>query len=190
MSRGLGQTELLMAPQPKRLIVRPGYTAYWGVDPSSVRVAIASVSGDGERNVAVVPFSAAPALPRLAATYAATWNAAGDLIAAGLRPGVVAVEQPSGKTPNPTLLYATGAILAALAARVQPAQLTMVPSATWKAVACGRGNLYKPKPPCDPFDYAVLRWAREHGYGGTSWDAADAWGVAEWAHRTFRLEER
>jgi hypothetical protein len=47
------------------------------------------------------------------------------------------------------------------------------------------------KPWRDPFDYAVLRIARDDwGYDGTSWDCADALGIAEAARRTVGLDPR
>jgi hypothetical protein len=190
VSRGFGQTELLEGPQPKRLIVPEGHVNWWGIDPSSVRVAVATVTPDGERGVTVQPF-AGSGLARLHAIYMASRHVAMDLCGhCELPPGVVAIEQPSGRTPNPMLLYATGAIIAGVCSALPlRTELVMVPSATWKAVACGSGAIRKPKP-TEREEYRVLRWARSLGYAGSSWDAADAYGVAEWARRTFRLEER
>jgi hypothetical protein len=116
------------------------------------------------------------------------------MVATASPPGLVVVEQPSGKTPNLELVYATGVILAMLSQGVTAVtghaiRVETVPSATWKRVAVGRGDIRKPKPLSSEL-YAVLVWAKDRGYSGSSWDEADAWGVAEYARRSVILEER
>lgn len=193
MSRGLGQGELLeMAPE-RAVIVPEGHVAWWGVDPSTLRVSIATVSAEGCRGVSTRSFARRRGAERLADIFRETRLLACELIGAGVCPGVVVVEQPSGKVQNLELVYAVGVIQAALAAACCPGtHFEMVASSRWKAVACGKGNIYKPKrerggPAPQAEDYAVLAWARSLGYRGSSWDEADAMGVAEWARRTFSL---
>jgi hypothetical protein len=188
MSRGLGQTELLEVAPSRKLIVRHGHTAWWGVDPSTVRVSIATVGFDGSRGISTVGIPQEGGPGRLSSILACTRRMAREL-ALLEEPGVIVVEQPSGKTPNPQLVYAVGVVQAALLEACAPVRLETVASSRWKAVACGKGNIYKPKRN-DTAEYGVLSWARTLGYAGSSWDEADAWGVAEYARRTFALEER
>jgi hypothetical protein len=70
-----------------------------------------------------------------------------------------------------------------------------VPPSRWKKLATGYGAIPKPqkkdlgrRPEFE--DYRVAVWARELGYTGSSWDEADATGVAEAARRTIALEVR
>jgi hypothetical protein len=109
-------------------------------------------------------------------------------------PGIVAVEQPSGKQLNPALSYAVGVTMAALSEGVgratgQAVVVETVSSGAWKRVACGRGDVRKPKPSSRE-EYAVLTWARTVGYEGWSWDEADAMGIADYARRSCLLEVR
>lgn len=130
---------------------------------------------------------------RLAVIHYETRLLARSLVEAGEAPAVIVVEQPSGQTPNLQLVYAVGVIMAAVAEVTPAAVVETVPSSTWKRVACGKGNIFKPKrergrPAPAPGEYAVLRWARALGYTGSSWDESDAMGVADYAWRTFGLE--
>jgi hypothetical protein len=194
----LDQQELLEAPPARRLIVPRGHSAWWGVDPSTVRTAVACVSRDSGgqlvRWARTCPYPALEGAARLSAVYAMTRDWVRRLAPPGpYRPGAVFVEQPSGKQDNPNLSYAVGVILAAVFdglydAHGRPTWLETVSSARWKKVACGRGNIYKPKRGGD--EYGVLTWARANGYDGDSWDEADAFGVAECARRTVMLDER
>lgn len=196
MSRGLGQGELLEPAPTRRLIVRKGRTAVWGVDPSTVRVAIASVGVDGVRGVSTRAFSGSPGPERLAGVRQGTFALVGELISYPWldKPGLIVVEQPSGTIQNLQFVYAVGVIVATLQESTD-CVIEYVTSAEWKKESCGYGAIKKPKrepgkAAPKPEDYAVLRWARENGYDGTSWDEADAWGIAEWARRTFVLEVR
>jgi hypothetical protein len=199
MSRGLGQGELLEPAPPRKLLVPEEHVFHWGVDPSTLRVALAVASELPLRHLRVgravcqVPFRQTQGGERLATIWwetrrlAATW-------ARSWPPGVVAFEQPSGKQQNLELSYACGVIMGAVFAGVLDAthhrvRTATVTSSEWKAVACGKGNIYKPKLTARE-EYGVLTWARAQGYEGRSWDEADAMGVAEWARRTFALEER
>lgn len=188
MSRGLGQGELLEAVPSRKLIVRPGASSWWGIDPSTLRVSIASVTAEGARGVSTASFPSRTGGARLAAIHELTLSLAFDLVATVGRPGVVIVEQPSGRTVNLELGYAVGVIVAAVA-HATLAEVRMVASSRWKAIACGAGNIYKPKPRSGE-EYGVLTWARGAGYAGSSWDEADAWGVADYARRTFALQAR
>jgi hypothetical protein len=186
----LGQSELFVPQPTKKLIVPAGRNAWWGVDSSTKRVAIGVVSAAGERygDIAAIPTSEGAA--RLAAIYGRTVASAKYLQAADL-PGVIVVEAAAGfgKRPNPELAYAVGAVLAGLGAACPGVAVQMVIGSKWKLEVCGFGGIKKPKPTAKE-EYAVLKWAREHGYGGASWDEADAWAIADYARRTYELEER
>lgn len=190
----LGQAEMFTPGPTRRLIVAEGHTAWLGIDPGTTRVAVASVTADGIRGVSQVAFPAQEGGERLASIYSRTVALVRDVVALDIGPGVVVVEQPSGSQPNPPLSYAVGTIMAAafrgvLLATGFPVVVETVPSATWKKVACGHGGIRKPKSKADG-EYGVLEWARGMGYVGDSYDEADAWGIAEYARRTFLLEER
>jgi hypothetical protein len=189
----LGQLEAFDPPPTRRLIVPEGHTAWLGIDPGATRVAVASVAADGARGVSEAVFPRRDGGERLASIYTRTLTLVREIVDVGIWPGVVVVEQPSGKRPNPPLSYATGVIMAAAFEAVMrgtgsPVPVETVPSSTWKRVACGHGGIRKPTAQGEP--YGVLMWARSVGYVGTSWDCADAYGVAEMARKTFLLEER
>jgi hypothetical protein len=201
----LAQQELVEPAPVRRLIVPRGHSAWWGVDPSTVRLSVAYVTPEGARGVRTVPFARADGPARLSEIYAQTRRFAA--VSLGPRyfpttpssddgfpwPGLVLVEQPSGKMENPNLSYAVGVIQAALydglySALGRAVRIETCTSGHWKKVACGMGNIYKPKLKGEP--YGVLTWARQNGYAGCSWDEADAWGIAEAARREVALEER
>jgi hypothetical protein len=201
MSRGLGQGELLDPPKPKRLLVGEGATCWWGCDPSTVRVALASIDAAGQRGVTLRPFPGLDEMARLPEIAIETRACALELLDAGLRPGVLAIERPAApknRPVNPALYYAVGTIAAVLQLTVleetaRRVECVLVTGSSWKALACGQGNIGKPKKDRrnpKPEDYPVLVWAQGLGYQGTSWDAADAYGIAEWARRTYALEAR
>lgn len=164
-------------------------TGWAGVDPSTKRCAIATITPDGERRVETVSFpTRVEGAERLQAIYEgvqALWTEIGS------RTAYVAVEQPSGAKQNPQLVYAVGVTLAAVASVdcLEAPVIETVPSSTWKKRVCGSGAIRKPKP-AGPEEYAVLMWAREAGYEGDSWDEADAWAIAEWARRTVAIDRR
>jgi Holliday junction resolvasome RuvABC endonuclease subunit len=185
----LGQEEMFDPPPTRRLIVREGHTAWWGVDPSTLRVAIGTVSGrSGARAVHTVSFPRHRGVERLSVIYQATREIAGALAHAEM-PGVIVVEQPSGKKPNLELVYAVGVILVALAHGAGLSHVETVSSSTWKKTACGHGGIRKPKFPSEG-EYQVLTWAHTVGLQGDSWDEADAYGLAEHARKTFMLDVR
>lgn len=191
----LAQQELVEPAPVRRLIVPRGHRAWWGVDGSTVRLSVAYAAPAGRRGVRTVPFARAEGPARLSEIYAQTrLFALNACHAAGFPwPGLVLVEQPSGKMENPNLSYAVGVIQAALydglySALGRAVRIETCTSSWWKKRACGRGNLYKPKSRGD--EYGVLQWARQNGYAGVSWDEADAWGIAEAARREVALEER
>lgn len=188
-----GQLEAFPPLPMRKLLVSTGYVDWWGVDPSTKRVAIASVAACGRRKSVVEAIPTLTGAQRLSALYAATVSACQQLALDPelAMPGVVIVEAPAGfgKRPNPELAYAAGAIMAALPAFVPQVHVELVVASRWKAQVCGDGAIAKPKP-MDKREYAVLEWARAQGYTGSSWDAADAWAIAEYARRTFLLEPR
>jgi hypothetical protein len=200
----LGQQELLEPPQRRRLQVAPGHTAILGVDPSTLRLATTIIEPDGSRLVSTVSFPGTEGPQRLSDIYEATreWarNEQIGRQAAG-RPliGFALIEQPSGENVNLPLYYAHGVIQAALYDGLYmpgaPVRIESIPPQSWKKTACGRGNIYKPTrkklgrtPVFEDYDVAV--WARLNGYAGSSWDEADAWGIAEAARREVALVER
>jgi hypothetical protein len=194
----LAQQELVEPAPVRRLIVPRGHSAWWGVDPSTVRLSVAYVTPDGARGVRTVPFARVEGPARLSEIYAQTRLFAVDAVEPWRwgwpLPGLVLVEQPSGKMENPNLSYAVGVIQAALydglySALGRAVRIETCTSSWWKKRACGRGNLYKPKKG-DLEPYGVLTWARQNGYAGSSWDESDAWGIAEAARREVALEER
>ncbi len=190
---GLGQLEAFDPPPAHRLVRRSGY-GWAGVDPSTKRCAIAVTWGE-ECAVDTISFPTREGAQRLAAIYDGVRELGAKMLD-GI--GVIAVEQPSGKQENPALSYAVGATLAAIGslwgdrgrfrAREAPV-VVMATSSAWKKVACGYGAIYKPKPTSGDV-YGVLVWAQGNGYTGTSWDEADAWGIAEYARKTYALVER
>ena len=196
----VGQGQLLEPPPVRRVIVPRGHASWWGIDPSTQRVSVAysaSIDGEVRRDVRTVPFAPGEGPARLSAIYDATRAFVVQCVSldygAFPLPGVVLIEQPSGKMDNPNLSYAVGVIQAAvydglhdLLARAP--HIETVTSSHWKKVACGRGDLYKPKSRSGY--YEVLVWARRHGYAGSSWDEADAMGIADCARREIALEER
>jgi hypothetical protein len=197
----LEQQELMEPPAKRRMIVPKGHTAWWGVDPSTRRVAIAGVSraadGSLDRWAVSAPFVPGEGLERLAGIYAEAYALA-RVCAEVAPPGLVWLEQPGGEHRNYPLFYATGVIAAAVSAAVVETRLETVVPGAWKKTACGRGDIYKTmrvpgksKPVPVPFEeYGVLAWARANGYRAHSWDEADAWAIAEAARRTVALEER
>lgn len=193
----LGQQEAFTPAPRRRLLVRDGQTAWWGVDTSVARVAVASVHGDPlHRAVETFSLPAHDGGRRLAYAYETLRDElAGAVLHGRLQPpGVVLVEQPSGAQPNLPLTYMVGVVMGAVYAGVvlggAPGPVVETCSSSWwKKRAVGRGNIYKPKKG-DARPYGVLTWARENGYDGSSWDEADALGMAEAARREIMLEVR
>lgn len=192
----------LIEPQPtRRIIVPAGHGSWWGVDISTLRVAIAHATAEGPRAARTVPFAGLKGGALLAHIWAETGLLVAELVRDGWPlPGVVWVEQPSGARPNPPLSYAAGAIQGAVFDSLQRVTgvsvlVETVPSATWKKTATGFGAHSKPtrkKLGRTPVfeDYGVAKWAMANGYAGNSWDEVDALGIAEAARRTVALDER
>jgi len=187
----LGQSELFVPQPTKKLIVPAGRNAWWGVDSSTKRVAIGVVNAAGERYGNIAAIEPSEGATRLAAIYRRTVMLSAEYLQVADLPGVIVVEAAAGfgKRPNPELAYAVGAVLAGLGAACPGVSVQMVIGSKWKLEVCGFGGIKKPKPTAKE-EYAVLKWAREHGYGGLSWDEADAWAIADYARRTYALEER
>lgn len=191
MANRLGQSELFVEAPSKKLIVGEGSVHFWGVDPSTLRVAIATIDPEVRRGVTMVSFDTRlGVVDRLPDIRRRTFDVAREIVEV-LPPGVIVVEKPAGfgNRPNPELAYGVGAILCALGEAAPTAELRLVEGSRWKRVACGRGDIRKPKAKSGEM-YAVLGWARSVGYDGVSWDEADAMGVAEFARRTYKLEAR
>lgn len=183
MTTPLLQQEMFVPEPQRRLIVRRGMTAHYGVDPSTLRIAVAC-----EGRVEVHSFPRTDGLARLGDIYDSTADFM-DGLSGWPYPGFVLVEQPSGKTINLELTYAVGVIIAAMQSVLPGVRFETITSSSWKRIACGRGDIYKPKKG-DDWEYGVLTWAKANGYEGSSWDAADALGIAEAARRLVTLEER
>jgi hypothetical protein len=203
MTGMLGQQELVAPAPVRRLIVPAGHGAWWGVDPSTTRVAVAYVAPDGSRGVRTAPFARVEGPGRLSEIYRETHRFALDLCGPVSWPGVVLVEQPGGEHRNYELFYATGVIVAAIDAAVHKVtghhpRIEMVVPSWWKARACGSGAIKKThrvpgrkSPVYLPLEeYGVMKWARANGYKGMSWDEADALGIAVAASREIALEQR
>lgn len=199
----LGQQELLEPPPARRIIVPAGHAAAWGFDPGTVRVSAAYAAirgGDVARGARTASFERGEGPARLSEIYRETARFAVELAGVWPAPGIVHVEQPSGKFDKPTFVYACGVIMAAVYDGLysvfgRPVKIETVTSSHWKLVACGRGNIYKPskeklgRPPVFE-DYGVAVWAQANGYHGSSWDEVDALGIAEAARREVALEQR
>lgn len=144
----------------------------WGVDPSTVRLAVGLAGADG-LEVRSTDFTRMEPRTgeRLRAVHDETFG-----IAFRLRrefpPCAIFVEQPFayGRHVEPELFYAVGVIQAALAP-FAPVQTVAV--STWKKRSVGKGTATK---------LDVFRWAEQHGYRGNSQDEADALAIA-WAGR-------
>lgn len=189
MTVPLLQLEVFVPEPQRRLIVRRGMGAHWGVDPSTLRIAVACGS-----RVQTHSFPRTEGLARLNDIYESTVAFMEDLVSWPI-PGFVLVEQPSGKTINLELVYAVGVVIAAMEAVLPGTHFETVTSSSWKRVACGRGDISKldpetKKPWKDREQYGVMQWARANGYTGSSWDESDALGIAEAARRLVTLEER
>jgi hypothetical protein len=149
MTGRLGQQSLLEVPPERRVIVSQGFTAHWGVDSGTKRVAIAYVAADGAWGARSAEFSPTEGPERLSDIYASTRRLAASIAVPGIvehspRPGLILFEQPSGQYDNPPLLYAAGVIQAAvwdgLGDWSPRARMEQIPSARWKKLACGRGD--------------------------------------------------
>jgi hypothetical protein len=138
----------------------------WGVDCSSKRVAVAVDGAPPRTWVKSFTYYEETGL-RLGAIYAETVGLAREVARETGLPDLVVVEQPTGKTPAPVLMYATGVEIAALATLGVSVRLIAV--MTWKQRAVGHGHAKKPQ---------IMEWARRRGYTGRLEDEADALGIA------------
>jgi hypothetical protein len=200
------QSELFEASPARRVIVPTGYSAFWGVDVSTKAVSVGWATAGRhkapQRGVVTISWPAQDGGQRLAVAYR---TIAREVVTAiGARrlpmPGLIWVEQPGGKSINWPLAYMVGIAQAAVCGALETMGFSAVRCETvapslWKKRACGHGAIPKTdpetrKPWRDPFGYGVLRWARDAGYDGTSWDEADGLGIAEAARRSVVLEER
>lgn len=201
--------ELFEPAPPRRVIVAEGSTAWWGVDFSTRAVSVGAVwevdpvpddtAGREkrlQRSVVTISWPPTDGGARLAWAYDVVARTLGDHVRSQILPvpGLVGIERPSGKNVSEHLVHMEGilqgAVHAALVAAKVPVckQVHPVP-AHWKKLACGRGDIWKPKKG-DTHEYGVLVWARSRGYTGSSWDEADALGIAEGLRREYALEPR
>lgn len=197
----LAQQTLLDRPPSRRIIVPAGHSAWWGADPAVGRLSVAVATAEGPRAALTASFGDL----RSGARLAHIWRETGLFVAGLVRdgwpvPGLVWVEQPSGQRTVPELLYAVGVIQGAIYDALQLVTghgvlVETVPSSSWKKAACGSGAIRKPTRKALGRavrfeDYGVARWAAANGYRGSSWDEADALGIADAARRTVALDER
>ena len=192
----LRQQQLLEPPPARRLIVPKGHAAWYGVDTSVSRIAIGWADGSCRRGQVTFPLPSLAGGERLAHAFAVVRDGVAERIAAGRLPlpGLIMVEQPSGKSLNLQLAYMVGVVQAAVfegavLGGASAPRVETVTSSWWKKRACGNGAIYKPRRG-DTHEYGVLTWARANGYTGCSYDEADALAMAEAGRREVALEER
>lgn len=146
----------------------------WGVDPSTLRVAVAAVRPwkEGQAPVTWATLSlqqldrGARRL-RMAHDELASWFAHWVEC---YPPGFVLVEQPFGRNVHPQSYFMVGVVLAALASVVNcPVDVCSPPE--WKKLGLGAGRGGAEK-------FEILDWARDAGYTGSLQDEADAVGIA------------
>ena len=180
--------QALLPPEPTRAIRAPANAIHLGVDPSTKRVAVGWQGGAATRSFPTHVRGGA----RLSGIYRETRYFAADLCE--LLPGppaFILVEQPSGKTPNPQLVYAVGVIQAAMFDGIwsklgrQP-WVETISSSEWRKLATGRGDAGYSNRGGKP---ELVRLARENGYQGSSEDEAEAFLIALAARRLVRFAE-
>lgn len=166
--------ETLLAPVD--LLPQTGFRV-WGIDPSSKRIALAVVEGDGSFAVSSRPLPSGEGWRemRFADSYAEQVDLFKAAFADG-RPSIIFIEEPfvpRDRRQVPTHLLMYGVTLAALGEVIAASQTPLVEltASQWKARALGQGNGHAPKE-------AVLRWAQQIGYEGRVQDEADAIGIA------------
>lgn len=145
----------------------------WGIDPSSKRIALAVVEGDGTFTVDSerLPDGHGCREIRFADSYAAQV----EFFKRHPRPTLVFIEEPfvprdHRQVPTHLLMYGVtlAALGEALSVEVPVVELT---ASQWKAQALGKGNGFAKKP-------QIVAWAQSLGYAGVIEDEADALGVA------------
>lgn len=195
------QAELFAPPQRRRLVVPAGHAAHWGIDPATTRVAVATLDALGVGAVREHAFPKLDGAQRLSVIYDETLQVVRE-VAASVPPGLVVLEQASGKNVPRELEQAIGVISAAVYAGVlavsgHAVRVEWWPPGTWKLRATGFGAIPKPKklkgqPAPAAEAYRVLTWAWDDGMDRSvrSWDCADAWGICRAAQREVMLEQR
>lgn len=151
----------------------------WGVDISTKRVAIAAWNGQQAAwTVVEIPPDrrGGGMIPPDAGWVATKVTAAAIRFARSYPPLIAWVEQPSGRFPNPRLLYVAGATIGALQEGLRvlyraPVMVAVIAPSRWRVAALGAGNGHASK-------QTVLAWARERGLDADDYDRADALGVA------------
>jgi hypothetical protein len=195
----------LFEPEPPRAVQAPGARGWWGIDTALTHYVVGCVDVDlARRSDLVLTGRLGPSDGERLSRMASQLEQLIILILedGAPAPGVVWVEQASGKAHEPDLVYAVG-IAVTTSYQVLRRELgyavlvDTVPSATWKSkLAPGAGGWYK-----TVNEYKVLQWARANGYAGEDyapvgkngaarqvmWDHADGRGIAEGARKTFAL---
>jgi Holliday junction resolvasome RuvABC endonuclease subunit len=175
----LGQ-QALLEPEPTRTLAIGHADAWWGVDPSTLRISIGVITRGGERRVRVKSFPRGNLHgARLDDIYVDTLAFARETAEMYGLPGFVYVEQPFAYGhPVPPVSYMVQGVIMAAIVRATGAVVESVPPPKWKATAVGNGNANKA---------AVMEWARLNGCPSDLQDDADAWAIAEAARRTVRF---
>lgn len=139
---------------------------FWGVDPSTKRIALGVVQGHETTSSEIGWFSEAieeldKGAFRLGDAKAKA-RAMFERVAEIAPPTGVLVEQPygSGARPHPELYYVVGVVLAELADLFPSTAIDVVEPSSWKATAIGQGYGFAKKP-------AILAWAQGIGYPET-----------------------
>lgn len=155
--------------------------AVWGIDPSSVRVAVATVAPFLPPGTVQLGWETL-SLPRREALHARFGEAYTALepwfarLAGEVPPSAVYIEEPfipreKRKAGRIAHVFMWGVTLAALGAVLPDVRVEPLSPSEWKAAALGAGRGHADKP-------EILRWAQSVGYSGVLEDEADALGVA------------
>lgn len=155
----------------------------WGIDPSSKRIALATVEGDGSFAVDNVRLTENDdRVLRFADGYAEQV----EFFKRFPAPAMVFLEEPfvpRDRRQIPTHLLMYGVTLAALGDVLGSVPVLEMTASQWKARAMGQGNGHAPKE-------AILAWAQSVGYGGRIQDEADALGIAIGGAQLYLSQER
>jgi hypothetical protein len=173
----------LFDPEPPRSVRAGAAQGWWGLDSALTHYVIGTVDLELNRGSHMV--RTGDAGPCNGERLYRMDTALDALIVAMLEegapvPGAVWVEQPSGQTPLPELVYCVGVAVGTTYRVLRrelgyPVLVETVPSASWKSkLAPGAGRWYKTERvpgrktprPLPPEEYKVLQWARANGYAG------------------------
>lgn len=167
---------------PAELLPQTGFRV-WGIDPSSKRLAVAVVEGDGSFAATNVRLAENP---NREARFADAHAAQVDYLKQLPTPALVFIEEPfvpRDRRQVPTHLLMYGVTLAALGEVLMGVPVTELTASQWKAQAMGKGNGF-----AKPAQY--LEWAQSIGYEGRVEDEAAALGVAIGGAHLYLSQER